>query len=270
MMKRAAAIAAVLVLGVSGAATAATQRPADDHQSGRQTADRSLIVGGTLAATSEAPWAVALITSFQPSTQVCGGALVRPNKVITAAHCMTEPPSSFAVVQGRSDLAMDGGRVAAVSRVWIHPGYNTQHRRNDFAVLTLARPITGVPLIRLETNPKADRRGVVPTVYGWGETQDTGPSDTFHKLRVPVLGDAACLANKGYATGGYAASTNICAGYLDGGRDACQGDSGGPLVLNGRLLGTVSWGRGCAEPGYPGVYAEIASAARTLQAEIKR
>jgi secreted trypsin-like serine protease len=124
-------------------------------------------------------------------------------------------------------------------------------------------------VIRLETNLKADRRGVVPTVYGWGDTQDTGPDDTFQKLAVPDLGDAVCLANNEYVGNGYAATSNICAGYLAGGRDACQGDSGGPLVLNGRLLGTVSWGKGCAEPNYPGVYTEMAPVAKVLTAQLR-
>jgi secreted trypsin-like serine protease len=148
--------------------------------------------------------------------------------------------------------------------VWIHPGYNTKDNRYDIAVLTLAKPFTGVPVLPLETHARADRAGAVPTVYGWGDTQGTGPDQTLQKAAVPDLGDNTCLANKSYVAGGYAAATNICAGYLKGGTDACQGDSGGPLVLNGRLLGVVSWGQGCAQPNKPGVYAEIAPMAKAV------
>lgn len=49
----------------------------------------------------------------------------------------------------------------------------------------------------------------------------------------------------------------LCAGYLKGGQDSCQGDSGGPLVYMGKQIGVVSWGKGCADPGYPGVYTDI-------------
>jgi secreted trypsin-like serine protease len=262
MLKRAAAIAGVLLLATAGAATASmTDSDGQDHE---------LIIGGTLASTTEAPWAIALSnTSAGGTGQFCGAALVNADKIITAAHCMIKDASTYTAVQGRPDLAdTTVGRTSKIKSIWIHPGYNRTDNRYDFAVLTLSTPLTGVPVLPLETDPKADRKGVVPTVYGWGNTQDTGPADTLTKLAVPDLGDATCLANNDYTANGYAAATNLCAGYVEGGRDACQGDSGGPLVLNGRLLGTVSWGRGCAEAGYPGVYAQIASAAKALQAQI--
>ncbi|GAA1589665.1 serine protease [Kribbella sancticallisti] len=264
MFRRAAVLAGVLVLVSAGAATASMDRGAGE--------DRELIVGGTLSSTTEAPWAIALINSgsAQSTGRWCGATLVKADKIITAAHCMIRPISSYRAIQGRPDLTKPRtGRSSAIKSIWIHPGYNRTDNRYDFAVLTLARPFTGVPTIQLETNPKADRRGAVPTVFGWGDTSNTGPDDVLQKLAVPDLGDAACLANKEYVGNGYAASTNVCAGYLDGRGDACQGDSGGPLVLNGRLLATVSWGKGCAERGYPGVYAEIASSAKALAAQLR-
>lgn len=258
MLKRTVALIAVLLLSTTGTAAA-------DHP-------KPLVVGGTLASVSEAPWAVVLTNTqaARASKRWCGGILLAANKVLTAAHCAARPVASYGVIQGRADLADHSqGRFSAVSTVWVHPAYSTENNRNDFAVLTLKKPMTGVPVLRLETNLKADRRGAVPTVYGWGDTASTGPDDTLQKLAVPDLGDATCLGIKGYAENGYTAAANICAGYLDGTGDACQGDSGGPLILNGRLLGVVSWGKGCAEQHYPGVYAEIAPVAKTLLEQVR-
>jgi trypsin len=253
MVKRAALVVGILLAVTAGA--------------------RPVVVGGTLASATEAPWAIALnnTQSASDSGRYCGAVLVKPDKIVTAAHCMDEDISTYYAVQGRANLADDSvGQTSAISKVWIHPGYNTKDNRYDFAVLTLAKPFTGVPVLPLETRARADRNGVVPTVYGWGDTEGTGLDDTLQKAAVPDLGDRTCLAVKSYVTNGYAAATNVCAGYLNGGIDACQGDSGGPLVLNGRLLGVVSWGQGCAQPGKPGVYAETAAVAKALAPQLAR
>jgi secreted trypsin-like serine protease len=252
MLKRAALLVGVLLVATAGA--------------------KPVVVGGTVASTTEAPWAIALNNTLSAGAggRYCGAALVAPDKIVTAAHCMDEAVSTYYAVQGRADLADESvGRVSQISKVWIHPGYNTKDNRYDVAVLTLARPFAGVPVLPLETRARADRAGAVPTVYGWGDTQGTGPDETLQKAAVPDLGDKTCLANESYVSNGYAAATNVCAGYLRGGIDACQGDSGGPLVLNGRLLGLVSWGQGCAQAGKPGVYTEVAGVAPALLKQVR-
>ena len=93
--------------------------------------------------------------------------------------------------------------------------------------------------------------------------------DTLKWVRVPVIKNSQCQA----AYGANIAEANICAGYVGvGGKDACQGDSGGPLVCqNGNsavLTGVVSWGYGCAQADYPGVYARVTTALNWINSNL--
>uniref|UniRef100_A0AAG5DUS1 Peptidase S1 domain-containing protein n=1 Tax=Anopheles atroparvus TaxID=41427 RepID=A0AAG5DUS1_ANOAO len=96
-------------------------------------------------------------------------------------------------------------------------------------------------------------------VSGWGSTHN--PDESALVLRaatVPLANHERC--SEVYLGYGGVTESMICAGYEEGGKDSCQGDSGGPLVCAGQLTGVVSWGKGCAEPGYPGVYAKVSEA----------
>ena len=119
------------------------------------------------------------------------------------------------------------------------------------------------PINKLDTaGGFADSVGAHLTVAGWGTTTEGGqPSDVPLRVRVPIVTNAQC--NDAYGTGSIAAGM-VCAGFPDGQRDSCQGDSGGPLFgvdSNGQyvLVGVVSWGFGCARPGYPGVYTRVSA-----------
>lgn len=102
--------------------------------------------------------------------------------------------------------------------------------------------------------------GTEAAVYGWGDTSGFGDyAYALRAARVTVLEDEVCgRAYPGDADGQYRAESMVCAGDGGGGKDACQGDSGGPLVAQGRLIGLVSWGRGCGRADSPGVYTRIA------------
>ncbi|NXA44341.1 TRY3 protein, partial [Eudromia elegans] len=83
-------------------------------------------------------------------------------------------------------------------------------------------------------------------------------------LKAPILSDQACQA----AYPGEITSNMVCVGFLEGGKDSCQGDSGGPVVCGGTLQGIVSWGYGCAQKGYPGVYTKVCNFVSWIQQTI--
>jgi secreted trypsin-like serine protease len=242
------------------------------------------IIGGNPADTGQEPWMVALasrsVYGDSRSGQFCGGTLVSPTKVVTAAHCLydesTQRPANrpdLKVIVGRTDLSGSDGEEVPVSRVWIDPDYSMSSNMWDVAVLTLAVPQTGRPVLPLvaqgATAPYA--AGTTATVYGWGDTSGRGqyPYD-LHQVQVPMVSDRVCASDyPGGPDGTFNARTMVCAGEQStGGKDACQGDSGGPLVVDGRLVGLVSWGTGCAEAGHPGVYTRVAAMADAVRGQL--
>ena len=108
------------------------------------------------------------------------------------------------------------------------------------------------------------------TVMGWGATREGGPqSAALRKATVPFVSDASC----GRAYPELAPATEICAGFQQGGVDTCQGDSGGPMIKTlstgaVREVGIVSYGNGCARPGFPGVYGEVQAFSNSIKSRI--
>ncbi|ACU39675.1 serine protease [Actinosynnema mirum] len=213
------------------------------------------VVGGSVA--GRAPWVAALLDAR--GSQFCGGALIAPDRVVTAAHCTQErgllgprdrAPRQLTVVLDRHDLRTRSGVRVGVSGIWRHPAFTDVGRGDDLAVLQLDGPVAFEP-VRVGDAVA----GRTATAYGWGRTAESGPvSSLLRQVDVPIRADHDCAA----ALAGYRADAMLCAGFPDGGRDACTGDSGGPLVSDGLLVGVVSYGRGCARAGQPGAYTRLA------------
>ncbi|MFE0458324.1 S1 family peptidase [Kitasatospora sp. NPDC058965] len=270
--RRVAALALLAVLPGAVVSLGAPQARADRR-----------IVGGWADSAVQRPWMVAVASRAQfgdaRSGQFCGGTLVAPTKVVTAAHCFfdertgrqTDRPG-LAVVVGRTDLSTRTGAEVPVANVWIHPQYSFDDNMQDVAVLTLDSPQDprGVlPMVgQDETGPYAP--GTAAQVYGWGDTTGRGSyATTLHGVQVPIVADSVCARDyPGGPDGAFDARGMVCAGEAQGGKDACQGDSGGPLVVGGRLVGLVSWGTGCAEASHPGVYTRLAAVADAVNGQL--
>lgn len=214
------------------------------------------IVGGESADIADSPWVAFLVD--EKGNQFCGGTIARANKVITAAHCMTgETPSTMQVVSGRADTTSQAGTSTDVADIWVHPEFTDPNSGDDVAVLTLAGEVPEPPLKPAGPQDGALYEPGTPSrVYGWGATEEGGSqSDVLRRADVPLVSDQECSRAYG---GSLVPGEMVCAGLPEGGVDSCQGDSGGPLVAGDRLIGIVSFGNGCARPGEPGVYTEVA------------
>ncbi|GAB3275566.1 serine protease [Parasphingorhabdus pacifica] len=228
----------------------------------------SRIVGGEPASIQEYPWVVFL--ADHNGNQFCGATLARPDKVVTAAHCVRhESPGGFEVVAGREDKTSDEGVAARVTDIWMHPEFQSASAGNDVAVLTLDQELPQDPLpLASGADSALYEPGTRTTVLGWGAVFEGGASsDILRKAHPPVASDEDC--SRAYGSG-YDSVAMVCAGLPEGGVDSCQGDSGGPLVAGGKLIGIVSWGNGCARPGSPGVYTRVATYHDEVRAQLDR
>ncbi|MGK8522917.1 S1 family peptidase [Nocardia asteroides] len=221
-------------------------------------APASAIVGGADATTAQYPWLAAIGTPLlltRPSGQFCGGALIAPDQVITAAHCVAvaQPlAQTLTVTFGRDDLRGQDGNTVPVKDIRVHPGFRTSGGgatvyHDDVAILTLNQPQPG-PTITIAA--PASGTG---TILGWGATSETDETNTrLHAASVPLVPDAECAAAYGPD---FDPRSMLCAGGSTA--DTTQYDSGGPLLVDGRLAGLTSWGEGTARPGFPGVYTRL-------------
>ncbi|HEU0089436.1 MAG TPA: serine protease [Pseudonocardiaceae bacterium] len=261
-MGRAGVVSAVVLAVLCAPTALAVARSISGPAAGSPAEPR--IVGGQSAHPTEYPWMVALTTTASKSPY-CGGALVSPDRVLTAAHCISGYElSSVRVIAGRTDLRSDDGAERSLLRAWVHPDFRSPTEGADVAVLTLDREVP-YRTLPLETDQSAYRAGVPATVLGWGYTSEGGPtSPVLRSAEVPLVADSDCAGI--YRE--FNPRTMVCAGDPEGGVDACYGDSGGPLVADGRLIGITSWGSGCARAHTPGVFVRVASYVSDIDAAL--
>jgi Ca2+-binding RTX toxin-like protein len=243
------------------------------------------IVGGNTTTIAEWPWqaAITLNPAFNPGDgfdrQICGGSLVAPRIIITAAHCVHDggfdPPSNFASITGRTTLSnsSQGQEIAWSDFFFFVDGSgqplfdpNTMDWDVVFARLSSPSPSSNSTPIQIAGANEASfwaPGNENAWATGWGSILfGTSGSDTLREVNIDRIADSSCGAPTSYGSD-FHPETMVCAGEMAGGQDACQGDSGGPLVtpVGGgafRLIGDTSFGIGCALPNFPGVYGRVA------------
>jgi hypothetical protein len=236
------------------------------------------VVGGSACPPSVFPWISAVLRADAPPSrdvttfQYCAGARVSPRHVVTAAHCKASPGTLVEVPRFNLTLPVEqdlpgGARLRVLSQA-VFAGYATSPGGapiGDVAVLSVAEPSSSSPVavIGLAAGPLVAGRGLL--IAGWGSTQaELGTGGTGYSrprglqcARVRVQPAGACSGALG---SDFTPAFAVCGSAP--GVDGCAGDSGGPLFIDlapgvQALAGVVSWGFGCADPRYPGVYTDL-------------
>jgi len=233
------------------------------------------IVGGEESRSNSWPWIARLQIEGKWR---CGGSIINENWILSAAHCCEAATtnSSIEVYVGDHDTETTESheRSYISEQIEMHVDYASNHPDKtlgyDFCLIKTAekidldgnsRDIVCLPEQgdRVESGSNL---GENCFVAGWGTLAAGGNvSPSLQTVDVDIINGAECNNNYG---GSIDLNSEICAGKLEGGKDACQGDSGGPLVCIDQnnqpiLHGVVSWGSGCASAGYPGVYGDVSS-----------
>ncbi|KAF9814872.1 hypothetical protein SFRURICE_016717 [Spodoptera frugiperda] len=224
--------------------------------------DLARIVNGEPVDIKEVPYQAALRRRVLSGwAHTCGAVIITSRGVLTAAHCVeafVSQPSLLRVAVGTSSR-LTGGKTYDVSVIHSHEGFSTSTLEHDIALLSTTKVMdfgeTVAPVsVASEHYVLPDGTGAI--VSGFGTTSYEGSSsEVLQAARVSIVSQSVCA--RAYLRIANIGTGMVCAVGSNPPKDACQGDSGGPLVVRNVLVGIVSWGEGCANANYPGVYTRV-------------
>ncbi|XP_044730987.1 trypsin-1-like [Chrysoperla carnea] len=224
---------------------------------------KNRIIGGQETKVNQYPWMALLMYGGR---FYCGGSLINNRYVLTAAHCVhgfrKERISVLFLEHDRFTKNETQTISRKIKRIIRHEAYSTLNYDSDIALLKLDEDVEFSELFRPVCLPELGRSftGIEGVVTGWGTVEQYGDlAVKLNEVTVPIMSNKECRKT-GYGEKRITENM-LCAGFPEGEKDACQGDSGGPLhVVNNTIhsvVGIVSWGEGCAQKNYPGVYTRV-------------
>ncbi|XP_017070154.2 seminase [Drosophila eugracilis] len=211
------------------------------------------IVGGTTTTLSAVGGFV--VNLRYDGSFYCGGSLVSSKHVVTAAHCLKDKKAGRITVQGGVSKLSQTGVVRRVSKFFIPNSFSSSSLNWDVGVIRLQSSLTGSGITTIPLCQVQWKAGDYMRVSGWGTTRygNSNPSNQLRTVRIELIRKKTC--QKAYQNRDTLTASTFCA--RSNGKDSCSGDSGGGAIFNNQLCGIVSWGLGCANAKYPGVYTSV-------------
>ncbi|VEN45707.1 unnamed protein product, partial [Callosobruchus maculatus] len=207
------------------------------------------IIGGTNVSILQFPYQASI---RRGGSHICGGTIFHYSHVLSAAHCSTMGTVHMYSVRVGTDTVNYGGTVVSVCSIKRHEKFRLITMEGDIAIFTLCIPLT----FNERVLPVALPQPWDTVTPGTEALPEGGSTSRLQAIRIPIISVEVC--DRLYGDIGISRNM-LCAGFVGRGeKDACQGDSGGPLLADGKLFGIVSWGYGCADPNFPGVYTNVA------------
>ncbi|XP_039749922.1 trypsin-4-like [Pararge aegeria] len=238
------------------ACSLSTSLPADSSLN-----ELNRVVNGQAIDISQIPYHAALRRKSSAGwIYTCGASIITTKALLTAAHCVTTiqlEPLQLRVAVGTSSRS--GGYVYTVKTVYVHEQYSSLTLEHDIAMVVTSKKMTFDKKVDAIFIPEPNYNlpvGMSALVSGYGFTSQEGKaSSVLQAATVEVVDQNICKS--AYRQIAKISEGMLCAVANNPPRDACQGDSGGPLVTQNTLIGIVSWGEGCANISFPGVYTRV-------------